>query len=400
MPIRYYLDPQASGPFVTPQVSQHAQPTFGGVESATYNVNYSGQIFVWPYATDAVLPQFAFTTRKPVDGTDRVEVQRTFSFRAGNVPSGNLYTVFAPICIGVLCLGADKYVNPGYDMLPNQSSADVNGETQASQFQNKSASYFTKSGGLRWYADHGVAPLFAYVWRPSTGAIVAYLWSANTNAWYYSNACHATNSTQTPDESYRWSRTAARAGWGTSGVYLTGWRTPFSALAGDCICVEYWGCMKGGSNQTVGTIPGISLFDITMSIGGGTDYDGAIISGGNGASDGATPIHNTFFNFKGDTNLTMPFTMPPTGTLDGAANLIDVSPGGGPRISLTFDNSVGVIGPTIGAASGGVAVTGVTAIDATHIDLDLAIAPTETLTGSAQGCNVQPAPSGTAWTGV
>ena len=62
---------------------------------------------------------------------------------------------------------------------------------------------------------------------------------------------------------------------------------------------------------------------------------------------------------------------------DAAAvpNLTAVTPGTGPRISLTFDNPVTATAPTIGGASSGLGVTGVTEISATQIDLACAIRP-------------------------
>ena len=62
-------------------------------------------------------------------------------------------------------------------------------------------------------------------------------------------------------------------------------------------------------------------------------------------------------------------------TITAAPNLTDVTPGTGPHLSLTFDNPVGITGPTIGAASSGLGVTGVTAISTTQIDLACAIRP-------------------------
>ena len=56
-------------------------------------------------------------------------------------------------------------------------------------------------------------------------------------------------------------------------------------------------------------------------------------------------------------------------------NLTAVDPGAGPHLSLTFDAEVGITGPTIGAASDGLGVTGVTAISTTQIDLACAIRP-------------------------
>jgi hypothetical protein len=54
--------------------------------------------------------------------------------------------------------------------------------------------------------------------------------------------------------------------------------------------------------------------------------------------------------------------------------LTAVDPGVGPHISLTFDNPVGITGPTIGPASSGIQVDSVTQIDTTHIDLNLTVA--------------------------
>jgi hypothetical protein len=56
-------------------------------------------------------------------------------------------------------------------------------------------------------------------------------------------------------------------------------------------------------------------------------------------------------------------------------NLTAVAPGVGPHLSLTFDNPVGITGPTIGPASSGLGVTGVTSISTTQIDLACAIRP-------------------------
>ena len=60
--------------------------------------------------------------------------------------------------------------------------------------------------------------------------------------------------------------------------------------------------------------------------------------------------------------------------IEGAVpKLTDVSPGVGPHISLTFDNPVGITGPTLGPKVGPVTVNGATQVDSTHIDLSLDI---------------------------
>lgn len=73
-----------------------------------------------------------------------------------------------------------------------------------------------------------------------------------------------------------------------------------------------------------------------------------------------------------------------------AANLTDVNPGTGPHISLIFDSPVGITGPTIGAASSGLGVTGVTAISSTQIDLACAIRPDAPEGGATSATLVPP----------
>ena len=72
-------------------------------------------------------------------------------------------------------------------------------------------------------------------------------------------------------------------------------------------------------------------------------------------------------------------------------NLTDVSPGLTPQhISLTFDNAVGITGPTLGPKSGNLQVTSATALDSTHIDLGVSIdpcPPTDVLSGTARDTN-------------
>jgi len=81
-------------------------------------------------------------------------------------------------------------------------------------------------------------------------------------------------------------------------------------------------------------------------------------------------------------------------------NLTDVSPGGGPHISLTFDNPVGITGPTFGPAVEGILVTGASQISSTQIDLALTAAsqPPAAPIGSATNDLGPEAPSGGAVT--
>lgn len=74
--------------------------------------------------------------------------------------------------------------------------------------------------------------------------------------------------------------------------------------------------------------------------------------------------------------------------------LTNVDPQSGPEIRLTFDLPVTADPPTIGAASSGVGVTGVTQVDSTTIDLNLAVRP-DTIDGDA-AYNSFPPPVGEA----
>ncbi len=86
--------------------------------------------------------------------------------------------------------------------------------------------------------------------------------------------------------------------------------------------------------------------------------------------------------------------------LAAAPNLIDVSPGAGPHISLTFDNPVGIIGPALGPSVEGILVTGATQVAPAQIDLALTAAgtPPAAPIGSATNDTGPEAPSGGAVT--
>lgn len=72
------------------------------------------------------------------------------------------------------------------------------------------------------------------------------------------------------------------------------------------------------------------------------------------------------------------------------ANLTDVSPATGPKITLTFDSQVTASGTTTGAATAGVGVTSVTAVDTTHIDLNIDYPPVHPLGQAQQEHEIQP----------
>lgn len=112
-------------------------------------------------------------------------------------------------------------------------------------------------------------------------------------------------------------------------------------------------------------------------------FDGTRIWSSNGL---ATPSYVTSFE-----------STPP------APTLLDVSPGTGPTIDLTFDLPVNVGSPTIGPTVEDLTVNGAAQNGEDGLTLDVSFppqAPTEVLTGSAQACNAFAAPTGGTATDV
>ena len=107
---------------------------------------------------------------------------------------------------------------------------------------------------------------------------------------------------------------------------------------------------SAGYWSSLGTYPGTPRAGAYFLAVGNTLYSSPSASGVTGWAGIAWLDHSDYL---------MPIT----------PNLTAVAPGAGPRISLTFDNPVGITGPTLGPASSGLGVTGATQIDATHIDL-------------------------------
>jgi hypothetical protein len=247
---------------------------------------------------------------------------------------------------------------------------------------------------------------FVYIYRPSTGAVVgnlAYPASGKLSTIFSDSGYFVPNNS------------------GDSPGFVNTWRTlqmtnVFKAtnytLAnvagvqdGDYIVYEIWGGCTGQRNNA-----GAFGLEIRLFVGQGDvlkwEIPPRMASGmtawdqGYGAnaddraySKNSPPPSVTFFYLN---DLVVPSGGASIGfpNVGAPVTLTDVSPGTGPRLSLTFDNPIGITGPTLGPASSGVAATGATQVDETHIDLDLAIAPTEVLTGEAQACNAFAAPTG------
>jgi hypothetical protein len=110
----------------------------------------------------------------------------------------------------------------------------------------------------------------------------------------------------------------------------------------------------GGSWTVLGTYPGTASPCWNFCTVG-TRVFGALGNGGIGWRYGGI----TYTDFD---HLTTP-------------TITNVDPGVGPHITLTFNSSVAATAPTIGAATDGVGVTGVTQVSTTVVDLNLAIRP-------------------------
>jgi hypothetical protein len=146
-----------------------------------------------------------------------------------------------------------------------------------------------------------------------------------------------------------------------------------AALAGDVLVVEYH---MIGHVLPFGT-PTSGHLTFSMAIGGGTDAtpEGTrTVNGSNDYWNEATPIHNTFIDLPTLSSITFP-TGVPSPAYGPPPSLINVSPGTGPRLSLTFDGPVGIIGPTIAGPMDGLGVTGATQILPAQIDLACVIRP-------------------------
>jgi hypothetical protein len=243
-------------------------------------------------------------------------------------------------------------------------------------------------------------PGFIYVYRPSTNSVVGIVAvpkfsTANVmdNITSYGSS-RAFGGSDRGGEKYftSWTQT-----WTTTMMGLYWNLSSVNALAGDLVVYEMWGSnyfSYGGAVDSEWTIwlqVGWSGEINPSNPSAGYSYDQSYGLATTGDVADARGF-NTFFYW----NDLSPGPAPAIPTLFSApVNLTDVSPGTGPHISLTFDNPVGIIGPTIGPSVGQIAVTSVTQVDTTHIDLNLATAPSEVLSGEAQACNAFRAPTGT-----
>ena len=376
MALRLYLSPteQAGGFAGIPRATQVFNSSLGFPSNAG---NYMDSGGIWRFfclpGAGRNLPVFPFTTTKPgVGERTTISINQAQSLVTRPAGGTTYYSLHTPACIGAMEITSALTVNPN-DWMP------VSGGTGQWSFQFRNENWL---GGVLYEAALSLTPAVAYIWRPSTATMVGVLWDTLAQQAPAANGCWGVTNSNSYETSADWSTkwVYARAGnnvwrgayniapWWNSGTY-TAWAS-VAVQAGDVMCVEYW-FFSWRANVSFG-----SGNRFSMSIGGGTDAGMTTTFNRNAPTenDGTSPIHNTFIDLPSLSPATFP-TDVPSPAYGPPANLIAVDPGVGPHLSLTFDNSVGIIGPTIGPASDGLGVTGATAISTTQIDLACAIRP-------------------------
>jgi hypothetical protein len=359
------VDPMVTGPFVgAPNKSR-----IGSFPYGTYSKDASDEFKAVVNAGN-VLPQFAISTRIPVT-TEQAQVAYQYGPISHNVTQINNGIVNAamPIAMGVGVFGSGGSVS-GLQMIQDWSTSPGGSLRWGMGFRNLSFNV-NSLGDTKLSYTGGVWPGFMYVWRPSTMTAVGYIASAYSflgNSW----------APRFVGQSQLWAQTWAGdnswicwGGYGTRSFEVNHIGDTVTWLAGDMLIVEYWaGAIFFPYSATAS--PGSCYLKGIGQFGGGTNNVGAsdltdIDLAGNAEFNTQIPLGSSY---AGTVEVPVQGENPVV-----APNLTDVSPGAGPHISLTFDNPVGIVGPTIGAASDGLGVTGVTAISTTQIDLACAIRP-------------------------
>jgi hypothetical protein len=205
---------------------------------------------------------------------------------------------------------------------------------------------------------------YVYAYRPSNSSVVGtFAWLSGgtairgvTAAGMLSLGPYAGG---TASNVYQWSEWAVQ---GVRNFYTT---ADVTVQVGDLLCYEVW--LLG--RATISYDPINYSVELDCGRDGTTLYDQTY-----GDSSQTLRDKTTFFYVDDLQQTTVQQLLDPGNTL-ASPNLTAVSPGTGPHISLTFDNPVGITGPTIGGPSDGLGVTGVSAISTTQIDLACAIRP-------------------------
>jgi len=237
------------------------------------------------------------------------------------------------------------------------------------------ASYETvqclKVNGFIWISD-GNRSNSVYKVDPATGAVVQAVVVSSVNS---SGTCIATDGTYLFSGTNSLRFTTIRL---SDGAWMKANKTVGAAYT-DAQTL----CWNGVTPTTLACIDGDLL--VGVNVGGNGRFEryrisdlklGAIMVGygGDPAYVALTPSALWSCNTLG-TGQSGQGHLSYVGILTPPANLTNVDPGTGPRLSLGFDGPVGITGPTLGPKVGPVNVLGATSVDATHIDVDLSIRP-------------------------
>jgi hypothetical protein len=218
----------------------------------------------------------------------------------------------------------------------------------------KSYTWVSGSAGV------GIFIPFVYVWRPSTQSVVGYLWDGYTSTSSFANIQYSQfnamyNSNSAVFEQW--------TGWpaASTGFYTN---STVAAQAGDFLVVEVWSAGYSGTGPVAGQEYNYSA---NWKVGGP-------IQNYNTSSSAAGSDNFCTFAYQDETKWVGGVSV---GGMDAptTVNLVSVTPKATQILELGFDARVGITGPTIGAATDGVGVTGVTQVSTTVVDLNLAIRP-------------------------
>ena len=351
------VDPLVTGPFIgAPNKSRIGSFTYG-----TYSLD-TDTAFKAVVNTGVILPQFGISTRIPTAGQ-----QAQVAFQYGPVPhhvtsidSGSVIASM-PVAMGVGVFGSGGTLR-GTEMIQSAGDSPAGDKRWGLSFKDISTNVNTL-GQTKYPSLAGSMPGFIYIWRPSTMTAVGYCASA------YSYSANNWIPSFVNDQAWAqmWGGSAEWVCWyggGPRTYEVNHIQDVVTYLAGDMLIIEYWAGARFSAQSASANVGACTLRGI-IQFGGGTNNTG-------GSDIGATGLSAATYNTQIPLNSAYAgtVTVPVQGENPvGIPNLTDVSPGVGPHISLTFDNPVGMVGPTIGPASSGLGVTGATQIDATHIDL-------------------------------
>ena len=375
-----YLDPGSPGPFtglpLTSQLFQGTGSTWGSLKDWGYapvagGTNFGRQILnvnreMWQYGLKTTQPTAAGVIHQITEVSATAGTGAPF-YRGSYVWTPAIKAVYKYTGSGTV--GGNQFLASGLFMF--QGSARI----QRALFR-----------GVQWDGNAGWYPICAYVWRPSTQAVVGWLWdvSAFATADAYSWAVDYVggigfNANRFTRPWYSMSK-AYTPGSSPPSYFTTAAKmnNSVSFVAGDYLVFECWWVMAYYGN---GVFPANLTLGADIWIGGaGSTYSPGDLN----ATETTDPTYGTKFR----SSATVPAGEVPTqgGSYAGVPNLTSVTPTAGTILRLGFDGPVGVSSPTFGAKLDRRVATAATAFDATTIDITEVIdacPPTEVLSGAA-----------------